>query len=112
MKSIQDKLYIQAQEAKYQGMTKLASAIENILKDKEVFEKTEYSQAQLDSDIHHDLWKVASKLLVFYDIKNPNVEKLDKSIITWAASIVNDLEKTLQVSGIKGSKEPKVPGEE
>lgn len=112
MKSIQDKLYIQAQEAKYQGMTKLASAIENLLKDQEMFEKPEYSQAQLDSDIHHDLWKIATKLLVFHDIGNLDVEKLDKSIITWAAALVDDLEKTLQVSGSIGPKEPRVPGEE
>lgn len=111
MKTIQDKLYIQAQEAKYRGMTKLASALEDILKDQKMFEKPEYSQSELDNDIHHDLWRIATKLLVFYDISNPDVEKLDRSIVSWAMSIVDDLETTLRVSGTKGAKEPKVPGE-
>lgn len=112
MKSIQDKLYIQAQEAKYQGKNKLASVIEHMLEDQEIINKTEYAQAQLDEDIYRDLWKVATRLLVFYGINSPDVQKLDKSIITWASSITDDLEKTLQVSGSIGSKEPKVPGEE
>jgi hypothetical protein len=112
MKSIKDKLSIQAQEAKFQGMTKLAAALENMIEDQELVERGKiYTQTQLDEDIYHDLWRVATRLLVYYGV-NTSAEKLDKSIITLASFVTEDLEKTLEVTNvIKGPLEPKLLGE-
>lgn len=110
---IYKKLQLQADEAKEQGMVKLAEAVDNAIGKESTANKIEYSSNELNDDIHKDLWKVATKLMIFHDIDSVNIETIDKTLISWASRMIDDLEKTLQISNtVKGAVEPKLPGED
>jgi hypothetical protein len=109
---IYNKLLIQAHEAKDQGSIKLAEAVFKAIGPEPRDESTEYSYAELKNDIHSDLWKIATRLIMYYDLNSADVSKLDKTIIHWASRTLNELENTLEVDGvIKGPLEPNIPGE-
>lgn len=111
--TVYNKLLLQAQEAREQGMIRLADAIEDAIGNEPAFEKMEYSYGQMNEDIHKDLWKLATKLMIYYDLDSIPVELLDRSIISWAAILTDDIEKTLEVSDVvKGPLESKLPGEQ
>lgn len=102
-----NKLLLQAEEAEKRGMIKLAEAV----KESVDLNSDEYSYDQLQDDIHQDMWKIASKILTYYDINSVDIEKLDKSLESWATKLVDDLEITLDTNHLKSPMEPKVPGE-
>lgn len=111
--TIYNKLLAQAEEAKEQGMVKLADGILEAIGSFPADEAQEYTYVQLNDDIHRDMWKIASKLMVYYDVTSADAEKIDRTIISWAAQVVSDLERTLGVdSVVKGPLEPPVPGED
>lgn len=107
------KLVAQAEEAKEQGMTKLANGIMEAIGPEPVEEPQEYSYAQLHDDTHKEMWKVAAHLMRYYNLEYADVEKLDKSILVWASRVISDMEDTLEVdSVVVGPLEPRVPGED
>lgn len=107
------KLVAQAEEAREQGMIKLADSIMNAIGSEPTDEVSVYSHSQLKNDIHYDMWKLASRLMVYYDLESVDAEKLDTAILSWASKITDDLENTLGVdSVVKGPLEPIVPGED
>jgi hypothetical protein len=111
--TIYNKLLAQAEEAKEQGMTKLAESILEAIGSFPADEVQEYSYTQLNDDIHRDMWKIASRLMVYYDVTSADAEKVDQAIVSWASKVVTDLEVALSVdSVVKGPLEPPVPGED
>ena len=102
-----NKLQIQTQEALAQEMSKLASAVSNSLET----ECQTNSYDEMSDDIHKDLWKIATKLMIFHNIENADIYQIDQSLISWAEKLADDLEKTLGVSSVKGPLEDKLPGE-
>ena len=111
--TVYKKLYAQAEEAKAQGLTKLSASIFDAIGPHANDEASEYSYAQLQDDIHRDLWKVATRLLHYYDVESVDAEKLNEEIIHWASSLTEGLEQTLQVDEVVvGPLEPTVPGQD
>ena len=109
---IYKKLLAQAEEAKDQGFTKIADGIINAIGSFPEDEAVEYSYTQLQDDIHRDLWKIATRLLRYYDVQSLNVLKLEPTIAKWADDMLNELETSLDVdSVVAGPTEPKVPGQ-
>jgi hypothetical protein len=109
---IYTKLMLQADEAKDRGMIKLAEAIIEAIDSKPDDKKETYSYSQLQDDVHRDLWRIASKLMYYYDLKSADALKLDDAIIHWASKTIDELEKTLEVDDVvQGPLEPNVPGE-
>lgn len=110
---IYNKLFAQAEEAKSQGLTALASGILEAIGPYPNEENSNYSYAQLQEDIHRDIWKMATRLMHYYDVQSLDAEKLDQEILVLASKIVDDLEGTLGVDSIVlGPLEPKVFGED
>jgi thermostable 8-oxoguanine DNA glycosylase len=106
------KLVAQAEEAKAQGLTKLASNIMEAIGDEPAEELKEYSYTQMENDIHGHLWKVASHVMKYYNVSFADVQKLDKGILLWASELIDEVEHSLGVGGsVKGPLEPKLPGE-
>lgn len=110
--TIYNKLLLQAEEAKEQGMTKLASGILEAIGSFPAEEFEEYSYNDLKDDVHKDLWKIASKIMYYYNLESVDADKLDKSLVSWANKITDDLENTLDVTDVVGPFEPNVIGEE
>ena len=105
------KLQLQADEARYQGMVKLAEVIEETIGSSPV-EVTEYSCDQMNNDIYKDLWSIATKLMVYHNIDNVDIDQVNKSLVSWAERIIDDIEKTLEINNnVKGPLENKLPGE-
>jgi hypothetical protein len=106
------KLLAQAEEAKAQGLIVLADGILNAIGSYPDDEKAEYSYSQMKDDIHRDMWKMATRLMHYYDIESADAVKLDDNLVTWCSEIIDNLEQTLNVNSvIKGPLEPKLPGE-
>jgi len=109
---IYQKLLLQAEEAREQGLTKLADRIMNVINSEDKDLAEEYSYSQLKEDFHRDLWKLAKRHIVFYDLESVDVLKLDKVIVALAAKTIDELEVELEVDSIvKGAHEPKLFGE-
>lgn len=109
---IYNKLLLQANEAQHQGLTKLAEAITESINDEPIVDNVTYSYNQLKNDVYKDLWKVATKLIRYYNMSSVDTMKLHSDIETYAEKILDDLEITLDVDHvIKDTTEPKMPGE-
>lgn|SRR5574339_257878 len=106
------KLLLQAEEAKEQKLTKLASGIMNALGPYPEDETVEYAYGQLNEDVHQEMWKLATHVIQYYGIESVDAQKLDEVLESLANKFVNELESSLGVeSVVKGPFEPKVPGE-
>lgn len=108
-----NKLLIQAQEAKEQGLTKLASGVLEAIGPHPRDEDLSYSYNELEQDIYNDLWKSAVKMMAYYDLNSAQIEKLGQTIAFCTDTIVDELGRTLEVQDIvKGPFEPNIPGED
>lgn len=110
---IYNKLLAQAEEAKAQGLTKLASGILEAIGPYPNDESSEYTYSELKEDINRDMWKMATRLMHYYDIESLDAEKLNETMIAVASKMLEELERAMNVdSVIVGPLEPKVPGED
>lgn len=111
--TIYRKLMAQAEEAKEQGLVKLANSIIDAIGEAPEEELTEYSYGQFQDDVHKDLWKLATRLMVYYDVESADASKIDKTLLSWASKITDDLEASLEINpSLIGPLDPKVPGED
>lgn len=112
-KTIYNKLFAQAEEAKHQGLVKLAEGILEAIGPYPTDDSQTYTYGQLQDDIHKDMWKMASRLMVFYDVNSCDAEKIDKVLSICASNAISEMENVLGVEDIvAGPLEPKVFGEE
>lgn len=111
--TIYNKLFAQAEEAKHQGLNSLASSIFEAIGPHANDERSEYTYKQLQEDIHRDMWKIATRLMHYYDVNSLDAEKLDETLTTQAELLVEAVESTMQVDEVVvGPLEPEVPGQD
>jgi hypothetical protein len=109
---IYKKLLAQAEEAKEQGLITLSENILNSIGSYPDEEKEEYTYSKMKNDIHQDLWKMATRIIHYYDIQSVDAVKLNEELTEACNSMIEGLEGTLKVNSIiKGPSEPKLPGE-
>jgi hypothetical protein len=110
---IYKKLLAQAEEAKDQGLVSLAEGILSAIGSYPDEEKEEYTYSKMKNDIYQDMWKMATRLMYYYDIESADAVKLNESLVTLCSEVIDDLEETLKVNSvIKGPLELKLPGED
>lgn len=109
--TIYNKLLLQAQEAKDQGMVKLASSVLNCIGALPEEDKVQYSLYNLESDVHKEMWKVAASVLKYHDLTSVDIERLDSVIESFASKFVVELEENLGVESLIGKLEEKLPGQ-
>ena len=110
---IYKKLLAQAEEAKSQGFISLADGILEAIGSYPDEERIEYTYSQMKNDIHRDMWKIATRMMYYYDVKSADAAKLDDNIVVWCSEMIDNLESSLNVgSVIKGPLEPKLTGED
>lgn len=111
--TLYNKLLIQAQEAKEQGLTKLASGVLDAIGPCPEDEAKEYYYEDVKESIYNDLWKSAAKLMTYYDLNSAQIEKLGETIDYCTSTVIGELERTLGVEDmVKGPFEPTIPGED
>lgn len=108
---IYQKILLQAQEAKFRDMKKLAGAVLGSLGPTPAEEKIVYSSVELKEDIYNGLWKLAFAVVGYHDLDSADIEKLDKAIAFATDNFVKDIEQALDVEGKVGPNEPKLPGQ-
>jgi len=109
---IYQKLFLQAEEAKDQGMTKLASGIFNAIGPTTEDEHLPYNYDQLRNDIYQEMWKLASHVIKYHDVESADAEKIHDRLETLAQRFVEDVEEALGVDpSTVGPLETKLPGE-
>lgn len=111
--TLYNKLVLQAEEAKERGLIELQDNILQSIGDESKEDVLEqYSFAELKKDINQDIWKLATKLMIFYDLKSVDALAVAQSVETLSAKALNELECSLGVENmVKGASEPDLPGE-
>jgi hypothetical protein len=109
---IYNKLLLQAEEANDQGMVKLANSIAEAIGSESRECDEQYSYSSLQDDIHTDIWKIATKLIAYYNPDSVDALKINEAITILAEKMTDELELTLGVDKIvRGPFEPSLPGE-
>jgi hypothetical protein len=109
---VYNKLLLQAEEAKDQGLKKLAQGILGSLTPAPEEEKISYGSGDLNDDIYHGLWALSTNVLKYYDLESVDAEKVNEVIEIFAEKFISDLENTLGIDkGTIGPLEPTLPGE-
>lgn len=108
---IYEKMILQAEEAKEQNMTKLATAILGSLTSSPEDEIITYSSGELNNDIYKGLWKLSANVIKYHDLQSVDVEKINETIEILAEKFIENLEISLGVEkGTIGAIEGKLPG--
>lgn len=111
--TIYRKLLACAQEAEEQGMVKLASNIKEAIGTDSTDTPEPYSYGDMENDVQRELWKAATHLVRYWNLKRVDVQKLDNSILLYAAELIDEVEHSLGVGpDAVSSLDPKVPGQE
>jgi hypothetical protein len=106
------KLCAQAEEAKDRGFIKLADGILDAIGPCPDEECGKYSYSQMQDDIHNDLWKIATRVMYYHNIKSCDAIKLEGVLEVLASELSDELESAMGMDGvIKSDMEPKIPGE-
>jgi cyanate lyase len=107
-----NKLLLQAEEAKEVGMHKLGSAIMNTLGPISEDESVQYNYEQLEDDVYQGLWRVATCVLKYHDLKSADATKVHEVLESLASKLIKEVEQSLSVNNTQiGPLEDKVPGE-
>lgn len=110
--TVYHKLLLQAQEAKMQGLNKLASGVVNALGPITEDENVKYSYHQLEDDIYEGLWKLATNVVKYYDVESVDAGKIHDSLEALANTFLSEVENSLGVEEVvAGPLEPTLPGE-
>lgn len=91
------KLLLQSQEAKVQGMTKLASGIVGAVGPIAEDEEIKYSYQQLQDELYDGMWKLATHVLKYYDVKSADAGSLHHRLESLADQFLNELEADLNL---------------
>ena len=110
-KTAYNKLCIQAEEAKNLNMIKLANNIYSAIGALPDEEKLTYSSEELQNDIHKEMWKLATNILHYYDLKSVDAQKLDSTLNVIATYFIEEIKNSLNVDNDIGIREPELPGE-
>lgn len=109
---VYQKLLLQAEEAKDRDMVKLANGILNSIGPTPEEETVTYDYEQLEDDVYHDLWKAATCILKYYDVRSADAEKIHEALEVVASKLIEEVEHSLSLKHTQvGPLEPKVPGQ-
>lgn len=92
------KLILQSREAKAQGMTKLASGILGAVGPITEDEQVKYSYQELQDELYDGLWKLATHVIKYYDVKSADAGSLHYRIESLADQLLDELETSLNVN--------------
>lgn len=109
---IYHKLLIQAQEAKTQELTKLASAVMDALGPLTEDEDVKYGYQQMHEEIYEGMWKLATHVIKYYDVESADAGQIHDRLEALADRFIEELEQSLGVEEIgDGPLEPNIPSE-
>lgn len=112
-KGLAMRLESQAQEANVQGLTKIASNLQEIIKNTPARENDQsytYSSGSYHEDVEKLLWKAAARSMDFYDVSFDAAD-LDNVIKSLAANFIEEMRLLGGSEHGVGANEPTVPGE-
>jgi hypothetical protein len=111
--TIYQKLLLQAEEARDNEMTKLASGIFNSIGPLPEEERVSYNFNELQDDIYQGLWKMATCVIKYHDSQSADVEKIHEALESVASKLIEEVERALNVKvNSIGPLEDKLVGEE
>jgi hypothetical protein len=106
------KLLIQANEAKTQNLTKLASGIVGALGPAIEDERVQYNYQQLQNEVYEGMWKLATHVIKYHDVESADAGKIHDRLEALADKFIEELEQSLGVEDVvAGPLEPALPGE-
>lgn len=109
-KVIYNKLILQAQEAKFIGLNKLANYVLNSIGSVIAENKSQYDFEKLEENIKKYLWKSALEIVKFYDLESLDIQVVDEILNETKDILIEKLKNKLNLSDF-GPLESKLPGE-
>ena len=107
------KLLLQAQEAKTQNLTKLASGIISAVGPIPEDEQVKYNYQQLHDEIYEGMWKLAINVIKYYDVNSADAQKIGERLETLSEKFIGEMKISLGTEDvIAGPLEPKLFGQE
>jgi hypothetical protein len=106
------RLIAEAEEAKIQGLTKIAETLPQI-KDLPVRENTDsytYSNDDLQNDVKASIWNIVVRTADFHNCYI-DMQKASQIVDFYANDILADLRKVANIEHGIGAYEPNIPGE-
>lgn len=108
---VYNKLVLQAEEAKDQGLTKLAEGISSTLTEDPEDSPSTYSDEQLHDDVYKSLWAAASSVIKYYNVESVDAGKINDVLEDIVSIVVANVKNSIDVDSDIGPLEPKLPGE-
>ena len=110
---VYNKLYLQGEEARDLQMTKLASGILNALGPIPEEESTYYNLEELQNDMYQGLWKLATHVIKYHDVKSVDAEKVHQVLEILASKLIEEIEQSINIDNKQiGAFEEKLIGQE
>jgi hypothetical protein len=107
-----NKLLLQAQEAKDQGLNKLSTAIFYTIGSMPEDSLEKYNYDQLKDDVYNGLWNLAGNVIKYHNLESVDSEKINSIIESLTDSFIEEIEENLQLDdGAVGPLESEIPGE-
>lgn len=110
---IYNKLILQAEEAKNQGLEKLA---DNVISSMDSFPREDgeivtISNNELSSEIDKKLWSIAMDYIKYHDLQSVDIQKVAEFVKEMSEKIGSTINSTLQINSNIGPLEPKLAGQ-
>lgn len=109
---LRDRMILQAQEAKEQGLTKLAeAAFVGVMMPGFGNETNSFNYDELTEVVQHSLWRAATQVAVYHDVFNVDIQKLEPIIKDAADRLIAEIKASYGVKEQFGPFEEKVLGQ-
>lgn len=111
--TIYSKLILQADEARDQGLEKLANGVLSAMppSPREPKEKITYSSEELEENIYQKLWKIAMDVITYHDVQSVDIQKIDNIVSDLSTQILQEVQASISVDNTIGPLEPELLGE-
>ena len=110
--TLQNKLILQADEAKTIGSIKLGEAVYGAVVSKQVVQGNDtFNHDELENAVHSALWRAACEVAGYHDLQSIDIQKVDAVVVEASKKLVCELEKCLAVDGKFGPHEELVLGQ-
>ena len=109
---LQNRLVLQADEAKIVGLNKLSSSIYDAILQAQIINDTDsFNYDELVQTVRNELWKAACKIAVYHDLPTLDVQKIDALVAVAANDFIHSIERSNSVENQIGPFEEKVIGQ-
>ena len=109
---LKDRLVLQAQEAKTQGMEHLSDGIFRMIMGVDIKETTNhFNYDELSKIVQQSLWEATGRIATYHDLPMVDVQRMMPLIAEAAEKFIREVERSYDVENKLGPFEEDLPGQ-